>query len=217
VRNVGTCNRLWLALAVLGVYRSSPALADHTFARNGVGGDCWRPDTPLLCRTSWAGAETLMTIRIIDQLNSAALFSAASDAAANWTAAPGPQSFSAAARPGDSFDYLKRDDNLIAPNGYVWNCFSTPFYCPDTMPSMFVWSEVYVTIHNLDCSICQPPPRHSCVRSRAGPHSGARSPSGWRFSHDSRDLVDRAHEYRHRPFASVQCCARYGRRGAVHL
>ncbi len=101
-----------------------------------------------LCRTTWSGDNSVLRLRIVNQLGSSQLLARAQTAYGNWNSARGPQSFSGSARTNDSLIYLKRDDTLPAPNGYVLNC--TQAACPASMPANILYSEVFVPLDNLD-------------------------------------------------------------------
>jgi hypothetical protein len=127
---------------------AQPVLAGHTFG----GGDCWRGYTPLDCRWNWTAANTIEWMRIIDQMNNSQLTSKDQTAYSNWNSANGPQVFSTFSHTNDSWDYMKIDNSIQAPNGYTWNC--VPGACPTAMPADFDWSEVYVTASDLNCGRC---------------------------------------------------------------
>ena len=141
---------LLLSLGLTGPL-ASDALAGHTFG----GGDCWRPTTPLMCRTNWPGRGTVLEkIRAIDQMGNGTLSADLGTAINNWTSAPGPQSFSTVATSGDSFNYYKLDQSIQAPNGYAWLC--RPGACPSNVPLNEQWSEIYVTTGNTSTGLNVP-------------------------------------------------------------
>ena len=112
--------------------------AGHTYG----GGDCWRAGTPTDCRTSWVNKNSLVGLRIVNQLaNGGNLWSYAGQACAAWQNAPGPQHCHTTDFSNQSYVYFKIDDSIQAPNAFTWNCTSTA--CPHSNPTDIQWSEVY--------------------------------------------------------------------------
>lgn len=115
-------------------------------------GDCWRFGTPLLCRTNWAGADQILYLRLVDELNSSGLRNQAETARSNWSNANGPQIFRWEATSGDSLVYMRKDSLLAAPNGYVRNFRSDGTNC-GTNSCNIHWSEVYLAAGNATHSL----------------------------------------------------------------
>jgi len=98
-----------------------------------------------MCRTAfYSGNGHTIYLRIINQLNDNTLWNYTVTACNNWDRAPGPQYCSSGARTNDSWDYFKRDDNQVAPNGYTWNCVNGQ--CPTSNNAGdIVWSGIFLT------------------------------------------------------------------------
>lgn len=137
-----------LAISAVAFLVNTPvALAGDTYPSGGPtwagNGDCWQPQTPLMCRTVWAGRGSQIHMRIIDQLNDGGLHNSAGTACTNWNNAPGPQWCSWNPFTPDTWTYMKIDPFLGAPNGYTWNCVSGA--CPTANNAgNILWSEIYV-------------------------------------------------------------------------
>lgn len=104
--------------ALATVVGTSTALAGHTFDS----GDCWRNGTPKMCRGNWDGANTILYIDLVDQMNNATLHSHADTAKSNWSNANGPQWY--IWRTGSLVYppvYLKINNDIVAPNGRARN------------------------------------------------------------------------------------------------
>ncbi|GEM_PF-2835843 len=118
------------------------------------GGDCWQAGTPLLCRTNWGGGNTVLRLRMIDQLNNQTLRDRATTAGSNWTVSAGPQIFDWNPQPNDSWIFMKT--NPFIPDGRARNLRADGSVCTGA-PCNIDWSElelnpnaaVYVIAHEL--------------------------------------------------------------------
>lgn len=129
-------------LFAIAMVTAPVALAGDTLPQGG-NGDCWRAGTPWMCRTNWTGRGSQIHMRIIDVLSDGELHNRADEACSNWNSAPGPQFCSWNAVAGDTWTYLKINDNLGAPNGVTLNC--TQSACPTSNGAgNILWSEIYV-------------------------------------------------------------------------
>src|SRR2546427_8803012 len=72
-------------------------------------GDCWKSDTPLMCRNTWSTTRPFVYFRAIDQFSGdePGWTTSAQQAVSNWNSAPGPQYYSFTARANDTWVYLK--------------------------------------------------------------------------------------------------------------
>lgn len=146
--SLGVVVGLALLLGAPGL-RPSSARATPTIG----GGDCWKAGTPLMCRTTWAGARQLMKLRVIDQLPTSnlgrTLWSDMQTAYSNWNVPQGAQSFRDYARTNDSYIYVKLDLGLGCntstgkSSGYVMN-FDTSSQYMGQNPGNIWWSELYI-------------------------------------------------------------------------
>jgi Metallo-peptidase family M12B Reprolysin-like len=136
-----------VVIASVAFLGATPVRAGDTYPQGG-NGDCWRAGTPEMCRNTWAGANTYLYMRIIDQLGgSTSHHNAATTACGNWNNALGPQFCSWTAHSNDTWTYLKIDSSLGAPNGYTWNCVSGACPTSDNAGNI-VWSEIYLPSGN---------------------------------------------------------------------
>jgi hypothetical protein len=115
VRSVLTTTAAALVIATTSSLNEvSVANAGHQI----VQGDCWQAQTRTMCRVTWAGQNTQLYIRLIDQFSQYSehqWYQAASNAGSNWTLSAGPQNFSFTATPNDSWDYLNFCTDAINP------------------------------------------------------------------------------------------------------
>jgi hypothetical protein len=115
VRMLAAPNRLLarlLTVVTLMMSTANPAMAGDLWHGDGTG-DCWRGNTPYVCRVGWSGANTLFTVYMIDQIGSPPgayeLRLAAQQAATGWTGAPGPQILSWSASSAPTWMYVRAD------------------------------------------------------------------------------------------------------------
>jgi hypothetical protein len=124
-----------------------------------VQGDCWQPNTKEMCRVTWAGQNTNLYIRLIDQFSQYSEHQwrqAAENAAANWSNSAGPQNFNFTAVPNDSWDYLNFCTDSISPcfpgiYGLTKNC-SQSRVCDNTgTVAMDIWySDIWFDATQMD-------------------------------------------------------------------
>lgn len=115
-------------------------------------GDCWRSNTPELCRISFYSTRPWVYIRYIDQTNNGAIHSAGQTSATNWTNYPGPQYVSYTARSNDSWDYFQSVPNLTPfPQMLTFNC--NDYGCPGWQEGAghIVYSNIQIDPADTQC------------------------------------------------------------------
>lgn len=147
----------WAGLMIgiaLGTWPLIALAADTPSLQNG---DCWQVGTPTTCRVTWAGKNTFIYFRAIDQFSSQRPgWKTQAQAAVNaWNSAPGPQYYSFSAQPNDTWIYLvyssTGQNGLLSGNDAItWNCDRSG-YCVDTLTAMNIyWTDVYLNHNVLD-------------------------------------------------------------------
>lgn len=122
------------------------------FFGNNQQGDCWRSNTPTLCRVTFWTTKPWLYIRYVDQTNNGDIHNAGQTAATNWTNAAGPQYVSYSARSNDSWDYFQSVPNLTPfPQMLTFNC--NDYGCPGWQEpaGYIVYSNIQIDPADTQC------------------------------------------------------------------